>query len=256
MVFDLEKTVMSALTVGVRVSALFLFTPFLGSAAMPPRVKAGLVIVITAVLYPVYGPSLSQGVGAGDWLRVMSGELLVGCVLGLALNFVFDGAQMAGQILGVQMGFSLVNIIDPQTQVDSPLLSMFHQTIVLLIFLQLNVHHWLIRGVAKSFEYLPPGSVHVSALLTWTMWKAAGQLWLIGVQIAAPALLATALADVVLGFLGKASPQFPVLFVGISVKNIIGLLVVGAALKLWPTLFEQYFASAISFGERALLLAR
>ena len=63
---------------------------------------------------------------------------------------------MAGQILGFQLGYSLVNVIDPQTQVDTPVLSVFHQAVVLLLFLQLGVHRWLLRGLAKSFEYLPP----------------------------------------------------------------------------------------------------
>jgi len=256
MTLALEKLVVAAVTVGVRVSALLVFAPFFGSVAIPPRVKAGLAIAITALLFPVYGQMSLRSLGRGEWANLLIGELLIGFVLGLVLNFIFDGAQMAGQILGVQMGFSLVNIIDPQTQVDSPLLSMFHQSVVLLIFLQLDVHQWLLRGLAKSFEYLPPGSVTTSAALTSAVWKAAGAVWIIGIQIAAPALLATVLADVVLGFLGKASPQFPVLFVGISIKNILGLLVVGMALKLWPAMFERYFATALTFGEKALMLAR
>ena len=59
----------------------------------------------------------------------------------------------------MQAGFSLVSILDPQTQADSPVISTFIQLITLVIFLQLNVHHWLLRGLAASFAYLPPGSV-------------------------------------------------------------------------------------------------
>ena len=90
-------------------------------------------------------------------------ELLIGVALGVATNIVFDGVQMAGQVLSVQMGYSLVNILDPQTQVESTVVATFHQTIAMLIFLRLNVHFWILRALARSFDYLPPASGHFGA---------------------------------------------------------------------------------------------
>ena len=66
----------------------------------------------------------------------------------------------------MQMGYSLVNILDPMTQVDTTVLSVFSQTMALLIFLSLDVHHWIIRAVAHSFDYLPPGSASINAAFT------------------------------------------------------------------------------------------
>ena len=70
------------------------------------------------------------------------------------------------QILGVQMGYSLINILDPQTQVDTTVVAVFHQMVAFLLFLQLNVHHWILRGIASSFEYLSPGAVNLNRGLT------------------------------------------------------------------------------------------
>ncbi|HYH00160.1 MAG TPA: flagellar biosynthetic protein FliR [Terriglobales bacterium] len=254
---NLEQIVTALGLFGARVSAVMLFAPFFGSMTMPARVKAGLVVAIVGLLYPVCRPHvLALPAGISEWALVGASEFVVGAVLALALNFIFEGAQLAGQILGLQMGLSIVNVLDPQTQVDSPVLSIFHQTIAMLIFLQLDVHHWLLRGLAKSFEYMPVGSLGNPAAITSELWRAAGGIWLIGVQIAAPALVATMLADVVLGFLGKASPQFPILFVGISAKSILGLLVTITTLAFWPTFLERHFATAIVLGERTLRLAR
>ena len=83
-------------------------------------------------------------------------ELLIGIALGVATNIVFDGVQMAGQVLSVQMGYSLVSILDPQTLAESTVVATFHQTIAMLIFLRLNVHLWILRALARSFDYLPP----------------------------------------------------------------------------------------------------
>jgi len=249
-----EDILAAVSSVGARVAGLLVFTPFLGNSALPMRIKAGLVILVTALLYPVCGPrQLSLTVGGA--VRMMLAEALVGILIGLAVQFVFEAAQFAGQVMGMQVGFGLVNIIDPTTQVDTPVLAVFSQTLAMLIFLQMGVHRWLIRALASSFGYLPVGSALAGGGMTLQLLHAAGGIWLAGVQIAAPALIATLLADFVLGFLGKASPQLPVLFLGLSVKSMTGLLVLAVALKYWPAIFEHYFTHAIHTTEGLLRLA-
>jgi len=66
----------------------------------------------------------------------------------------FEAGQMAGQILGIQMGFSLVQLLDPQTLVDTTVDGVVPAMFALLVFLQLDVHHWLLRGIVRSFAYL------------------------------------------------------------------------------------------------------
>ena len=251
----LERVIAQAVFVGVRIGMLMVFAPFFGSLGVPARVKAGLTVALTALLYPVYAPR-TLDLEHLDWCRVITGEVIVGLILGLTLTFVFEGAVLAGQILGFQLGYSLVNVIDPQTQVDTPVLSIFHQGVVLLLFLQLGVHHWLLRGLAKSFEYLPPGVASATPAATGELLHAAGTMMVIAVQIAAPALSATLLADIVLGLIGKASPQLPVLFMGLSVKALVGFLVLAGSLRYWPVLMERYFLRTLQTTEHMLHLAR
>jgi flagellar biosynthesis protein FliR len=253
--FHLESVLTAALFVGVRVSGLMIFTPFLSGAAISMRVKTGLAVALTALLYPVYRP-VAHLPAPVELVGIVAGEFAVGLLLGLTMQFVMDGVQLSGQILGVQMGFSLVNIIDPQTQVDTPVLSIFHEFITLLLFLQMNVHHWLLRGLARSFTYLPAGSFTRTLSSTGLLLQAAGGVFLVGVQMAAPVLVATLLADIMLGFLGKASPNLPVLFLGLSVKSLLGLVVMAATVAAWPGLLEKHFAEAIAIGEKLLHLAQ
>lgn len=250
-----EVLLAAAVFTGARVSGLMVFCPFLGSEAVPIPVKAGLTLLLTILLHPLHGP-VALGLGSWQWARVAIGEIVVGLVLGLVANFLFESALLAGQILGVQIGYSLANVFDPQTQADTPVLSEFHQMAALLIFLELDVHHWLLRALARSFAYLPPGSVSVTLALVGGLMHAAGGIFLAGVQIAAPSLVATLVADIALGFLGKASPQLPVLFVGIAVKNLLGLSVLMAAMAYWPRLFNQQFARLVHVSEQLLHLAR
>ncbi len=244
---------------GARVSGLMVFCPFLGSDAVPIPVKAGLTLLLTVLLHPLHGPAgleLGLGLGAWQWAQVALGEAMIGLVLGLVASFFFESALMAGQILGVQIGYSLANVFDPQTQADTPVLSEFHRLAALLIFLQLDVHHWLLRSLVRSFTYLPPGAMSVTLAAASGLLHAAGGIFLAGVQIAAPSLVATLVADMALGFLGKASPQLPVLFIGLAVKNLVGLAVLIAAMAYWPRVFNQQFGQAIQTAERLLRLAR
>jgi flagellar biosynthetic protein FliR len=251
---ELERVITQAMFVGVRIGMLMVFAPFFSSLAVPARVKVGFTVALTALLYPVYAPHALDFNGL-DWCRVVAGEVMVGLLLGLTLSFVFEGAEVAGQILGFQLGYSLVNVIDPQTQVDTPVLSIFHQLVVTLLFLQLGVHRWLLRGLAKSFEYLPPGVPNATPAATEGLWHAAAAMLVIAVQIAAPALIATMLADLVLGLIGKASPQLPVLFMGLSIKALVGFLVLAGALRYWPPLMERYFLRSLQTMEHLLHLA-
>lgn len=252
---DFGQWMGSLVFVGARIAGAMSFAPFLGSDGIALPVKAGFTVALTALLYPVAGV---VGVG-GDmlgWMRVLFGEAMIGIVLGLALQLIFEAAQMAGQIVGIQTGFSLVTILDPQTQADTPVLAVFHQLVALLIFLRLNVDHWLLRGLAASFAYLPPGGGLAHRTLGAALLRSAGGIWLSAVEIAAPVLAATVVVDVALGFLGKASPQLPVMFVGIPIKSLAGLSILAVAVTFWPRLFEAKFTAALRLGERLLHLAR
>lgn len=255
MEISIVQLITPVLVIGLRVSGLMIFAPFFGSAVVPVRVKAVLAIAITAVISPAYYHRVGP-VAAEQWPMLVGTEVLFGISMGLATNLVFEAAQIAGQILSVQMGYSLVNILDPTTQVETTVMSLFHQTIAMLIFLQLNVHHWILRGVANSFEYLPVGTVTLSPRFTQALLHEVAIVLEVGVQIAAPVLIATIVADFALALLSKAAPQMPVMLVGTAAKSVVGLLVLSAVLRYWPHLFERYFERSIAYSETLLHLAR
>ncbi|KAA6465448.1 flagellar biosynthetic protein FliR [Acidobacteria bacterium AB60] len=242
------------LTVGIRVSGLMLFAPFFGSVVIPMRIKAVLVLAVTFVLLPSVGRNVDVH-QIGEWPLIVFTEFLVGAAMGIATNLVFDGVNMAGQVLGVQMGYSLVNILDPQSQVDTTVVALFQQSIVMLLFLRMDVHYWLVRAVGKSFLYLPAGTLKLSSLFTLSLFRTAGEVFSVGVQIAAPVLAATLVADIVLGLLGKASPQMPLMLLGPAVKSVLGILIFIASLRYWPDLFRHLFLVSLESGERILHLA-
>jgi flagellar biosynthetic protein FliR len=251
---DILRWLAQVVPVALRVGGLLSFAPFLGDRAIPNRIKAGLLIVLTALLVPV-APVQPVLAGPVEWVRMVLGEWLVGALMALSLAAVFEGMQFAGQLSGIQLGLSLATLFDPQSDADSPALSVFYNLITLLFFLQLDIHHWVLRALSRSFDYLPVGSAVATELVSRELVHVVGSLFVLGIQIAAPVLLATMMIDLVLGFLSKASPQLPVLLVGIPVKNLTGYALLMGAVTLWPGILERRFAFAIGAAERMLHMA-
>jgi flagellar biosynthesis protein FliR len=250
-----EDVVGRLLIVGARVSALMVFAPFFASATIAPRIKASFTLALTMLLCPVVKLNSNLLSGPRAW-QVVAGELVIGLIMGLTLQFVFEGVQVAGQIVGFQVGHSLANLINPQSDVETTILSNLYQMLALLIFLGLNVHHWVLRALASSFTYCPPGTCVLTPAAMEEFYRAAGGMLVVGIQIAIPTIVATMLIDDTLGFLGKASPHLPVMFVGMSVKSVVAFLVIVGTLRFWPGLMEKYFGAALLTSERLLHLTQ
>lgn len=238
------NTMLPTFLLGVRISGLMTFAPFLGSQNIPMKVKAGLTFVLTALLAPAYTSRVSAHV-TDNMVAAVAGELLVGMGMGMTMELVFDGARFAGQLLGFQFGYSLVNAIDPQSQVEISVLNFFHYTMLLLIFLQGDVHHWLFRLLVHSFDVAAPGTVIISTKVVTMLLHAAGTVFLLGLQLAGPALLVTVMTDISLSFMSKAAPQLPIMLVGLPAKMLVGYASIWCSVVFWPALAARWFHGAV-----------
>jgi flagellar biosynthesis protein FliR len=147
-------------------------------------------------------------------------------------------------------------VIDPNSQVEVTVLSTIHTLAALTIFMQLGVQRWLLRATAMSFQMIPPGSLISMRSPVDGLIKASAAMWLVGAEIAFPVLLATMLADLVIGFLSKAAPQFPAMLFGMSFKVLMGLAVLYGTSGFWPRLLGRYFFHALTTLEQLLTVAR
>ncbi|HEY8056838.1 MAG TPA: flagellar biosynthetic protein FliR [Terriglobales bacterium] len=236
--------VVPALLIACRLSGLLITAPFLGEKAVPPRIKAALVVALTAVLLPVTAAPANRSALA--WMGEGLSELMIGVLLGLAAQLVFEGVQLAGTVASFQLGLGLETAIDPTTQADSTVVATFHRLIVVYIFLQMGVHRWMLLALVSSFTTLPLG-VSLNVLTARQLLDFAGNLWIWGLELVLPILIATLVIDVTVAFFAKAAPQLPVIFVGIPVKALVGYLVLIAAIRYWPGLLHTQFQSAVTF---------
>ena len=122
----------------VRMSGLMVFAPLFSSSAIAPRIKVGFVIATTVLLAPVVG-TLPHARVELDMTGLL-GELAVGLTFGFALSLILETLMFAGQMLGMEFSFSLVNLMDPNSNIQTPVLGQ------LLSWVQ-GYWWWLVRDL-------------------------------------------------------------------------------------------------------------
>jgi flagellar biosynthetic protein FliR len=140
---------------------------------------------------------------------------------------------MAGKLLDMQVGFAIVNVVDPTSGQQIPLIASFKYNLGLIIFLVTNSHHLVLSGLFESFNLVPVLGATFNLSLTAIIVDLTWGIFITGMKIALPVLFAILLTDVGLGVLARTMPQMNIYVVGIPAKIIIGLFVLSMALPFY-----------------------
>ncbi len=208
-----------------RVSLVLFMLPFFGGVNVPAPVKGAFCVVMSLALWPKLSFP-GAGFPADLWtIGVMVlGELLLGLILDLAVRILFAAVQTGGSLIGFQMGFSMINVVAPLTGTSDVITAQFLYMVSLLVFLAVGGHLHLLRGLALSFQLVPPGALFISPVLTHQILSLSGQIFVLGLKVAAPVMVAVFLVDLALALIARAAPQMNVLFVGCPLKISVGFL--------------------------------
>ncbi len=233
---------MAALLLVIRVSGLIVFAPPFSSSNIPVRIKAALTVALALVLTP-----LAANAREAVHLDISSilGELSVGLLLGLCLVLMQEAMLFAGQLLNLQFGFSLANVLDPGSKVDTPLMSELLNMMFLLVLFAAGLYRVVIEALVRTIVAVPLGHARLDAAVSPAIVSMFGGVLLAGLQLAAPVVAATFLVEIAIALAGKLSPQLPVLIVGIPLKTLTGYTVLLGSLSLWPRFIDAHFCTLL-----------
>jgi len=220
------------LFVFLRLSTILLLLPFLGSPNLPAIWKVGFILALSLLITkvtPLHPLPMRSGV---EMLIIIGTELILGLALGLSVRLILAGFEMAGQFIGFQMGFTIVNVVDPQSGTQSSIMSQLSSILTILVFLTANGHHYLIQAVVASFDLLPPGGFSLTPGVYHKILTLSGEMFVVAFKIAAPVMTALLLATVALGIVSKSVPQMNVLIVGFPLNIGVGLLLFGLSMEI------------------------
>jgi len=237
----------------LRISAMIITIPILGDITVPARVKGGLALLITFLVFP-FVQTVSWRLSSDIFSLIyrMIGEIMIGVMVGFAGRLIFDGIQLAGQLIGFQMGFSIVNVIDPVNNEQVSIISQFQYLIAMLIFLVMNGHHIFLYAIVESFRILPPLGFHFSGELMQLVLVFVRNMLEVAIKTGAPIIAVLLFMSVGMGLVARTVPQINIFIVGFPLQIAIGLIGLGVTLPIFLRVVETYFSNLE--GEIILLL--
>ncbi len=167
-------------------------------------------------------------------------ELSVGLTLGMCLRIFFGSIQLAGQVIGFQMGFSMINVLDPQTGSNVSIMDQLGFWVTVVVFLVLNGHHIIFTALIESFKLVPLGYFRMHDAMLAKMMEVGAGLFLLAVKIGAPVIASLGFVSVAFGLVAKFSPQMNVMIVAFPLKIVAGLLLFGLTLQIIVFITRDY----------------
>jgi flagellar biosynthetic protein FliR len=225
-----------------RVAGIFAALPVFGGRRVPMQIKSLTVFMITLVCFPVLTvtpPAMPTDVFTLGLLLLR--EVVVGLILAFTTQIIFAAVEFCGQIIGMQMGFTISQILDPTLGNQAQIMSVLQTLFATLIFLSMNVHHLFIRAIVDSFGIIPIGGWHLNGEIVTFLVQKTSDIFIIGVRLAAPVMVTLLLASVALGIMARAFPQMNIFMISLPLNVAIGFIVLGMTLMIFFHVLEVSF---------------
>ena len=225
-----------------RVAGIFAALPVFGGRRLPANIKALAVFMITLVCFPTLTIAMPQVPSDAFSLALLAfSEIMIGLTLAFITQIIFAAVEFSGQILGMQMGLTISSILDPSQGTQTQIMSVIQTLFATLMFLSLNTHHMFIRAIMDSFRVIPIGGWHLSADLVNFLVLRTADIFIIGIRLAAPVMVALLLTTIALGIMARAFPQMNIFMVSMPLNIGLGLVILGMTLKIFFHVLQASF---------------
>lgn len=224
-----------------RISGLFIAAPILSTAAIPRQSKVAMAVILAFIVYTVLpdSPLPLNNIHPLTYAILIAGEVTVGYIMGFVASLIFVAIQFGGRLIDVVMGMHIASAMNPLTRERQSLIGQLQYLIVILLFLQLNGHHLLIRGMLDSFTLLPLGAVRFGPTFIQAFMAILYHGFLAGMQLAIPVMGTLFLIDFSLGIIAKGVPQMNVFLTGMPLKATVGFITMFLAFSYYGAFFTN-----------------
>ena len=256
---DFTQVLLAFALLMARVLPVVILTPFLGGETVPSQVKIGLGVMLGLVLAPAITAQVAHlPVSAVLFVALMLKELFIGLTMSFIVGMVFSAAQSAGGVMDMLSGTNMAQVMVPQIQQQTTLMSNLNTQLAVVLFLTLGGQHVVIEAFGESLILLPLDQYPHFSSGFWPFFemiiRVFADLLRIAMALAAPVLLATFLTDIALGFINRVAPQIQVYFVSLQLKPVVTVLVVFTSIHVLLTRVVGEYGVMFVWLRRALHL--
>jgi len=237
-----------------RVSGLFMTLPVLGSQSIPLQFRAlasiGIALLITPSFWGTAAPDPGNLVG----LFVLLGrELVLGLALGLSVNILFSGMQLAGQLIAQVSGLSLADVYNPSLDANVPVFSQLLDATALAVFVTIGGHRQVVDALLDTFREMPPGHAEFAPTIVDALTVILANSFLTGIRASAPVMVSLLLAVLIIGLISRTLPQLNSINLGFSFNTLVllGVLAFSIGSAVW--IFQDETKHAIDLVRDSLI---
>ncbi len=235
----------------IRISCFVSVAPFFGLQDVPGRVKIGLSVFISLILYQIV-PRESLGyTGIIGYSIITVKEGITGLLIGFAANICNSIILLAGNLLDMNIGFSMAMEYNPQMKTQASVSANFYNYLVLLLLIITNMHQYILRAVVDSYQLIPVnGQVFQWDALLTGMLTYMTDLFVIAFRIILPVFVCIMILNCILGVMAKVSPQMNMFAIGMQLKVLFGLavmlLTIGMFMDVSDFIFDEMKRTIVS----------
>lgn len=230
----------------LRIFALFAAAPAFSSVAIPVRAKVALAVAVTVAVAGTVKETAPLDL---SWATVILAieQVLIGVVIGFAMQLTMAAMGLAGEFVGLQMGFGFASLFDAQSGFQVPVIGNFFNLVALLLFLALNGHLVLLGVLVKSFSVVPIVAGSGIGTGGWRALAGAGAtLFQMGFWLSLPVIAVLLLTHLAVGFVSRVAPQFNVMSVGFSLFMWVGLATIIALIPFFVPAVEHIIETGLA----------
>ncbi len=238
----------------VRITGFIYTAPFFSLTNVPFRVKTGLSIFMAAILFFMVPYDQPEYTGIIGFSILVVTEALAGAIMGLFANIASQIVSFAGQLIDMEIGFSMVNIFDPVTHTQTTITANLYTYLVLLMMIITDLHHFFIRAIIDSFQVIGIGEVAINPSIYQLMEQFITNYFIIGFRIVLPIFAAILIVNTILAILVKIAPQMNMFVIGVQIKIFVGLFVLAMIIELIPAVSDFIFEEMVTMLKASIEL--
>lgn len=244
------------LLVFVRVLSLFLAVPFFSNRTVPYMTKIGLAFFISVITINVIDIQyVTPSTDIVNFMLAVGSEFIIGWLIGFASYIAYSSLVLAGQFIDQQIGFAMVNVFDPLSQVQLSITGNLYYYLVLLITLATNAHFYFIKGIVVSFDYIPIGKLTLSGELRNAFTGKTGfyaEFFILALRIAAPFFFVMLVTNVVLAILARTAPSMNLFVIGFPIKLLLGISLLLVTMTVFPSVADMVIQHSNAFMDQVI----
>ncbi len=180
-------------------------------------------------------------VGVVGYAVIILENLVAGLMLGFLANVSYQIISLAGHMIDMEIGFSMVNEFDPVTSTQVTVSGTFYEYAVMLIMMVSYLHHYLIDALVDSFEIIPIGGVVINPLIYNVGLRYIVDFFIIAFRIVLPIFAAILIVNAILAIMAKVAPQMNMFVIGMQLKVFVGFTVMLVVVQLIPSVADMIF---------------